>query len=161
MDDTVLTKRGGIRSRHGQSMVEFAMVVPLFFLLVFGIIDIGRIFYVEMTLQNALRQAGRFAVTGDNHYNGQATNRLDAIQLTAQQAAVGLIGNAGSIQVGVVTNSANGQYEVEWGNAGGPNDTVIVQLTVALQLFTPMIGQFFPNGSDSLSVSTAFKNEPF
>ena len=43
-------------------MVEFALVAPIFFLLLFGIIEAGRfIFYYEM-LNNATREGARYAI---------------------------------------------------------------------------------------------------
>jgi len=44
--------------------VEFALVAPMVFLLLFAVFDFARLFYVEMTLQNAVRVAGRYGVTG-------------------------------------------------------------------------------------------------
>src|ERR1039457_4199570 len=81
-----------IRARSGNSMLEFALVAPLFFLLVFGIMDYGRLFYEQETLQYAMRQAGRFAVTGQN----SGTNRVSAIIQVAKNASAGLI-NSGNI----------------------------------------------------------------
>jgi Flp pilus assembly protein TadG len=160
MNDTALTKRGRTRADRGQQLVEFAMIVPLFFFLIFAVLDLGHIFYIEMTLQNAIRQAGRYAVTGNSGYNG-AANRLQSIQQVAQQESIGLI-NAGSVEVGVVTNPVSGgPAEIIWGTAGGPSDTVIVELSTTVPFFTPMIGAFFPNGGDTITVSTTFKNEPF
>lgn len=54
-------KRPRGRSR-GQSLVEFALVAPLFFLLLFGSIEAGRfIFYYEV-LSNASRDGARYAI---------------------------------------------------------------------------------------------------
>jgi Flp pilus assembly protein TadG len=50
--------------REGQSLVEFALVAPLILLLVFGIIDIARIIQAQVSVNNAARQAVRFAITG-------------------------------------------------------------------------------------------------
>ena len=48
------------RSR-GQSLVEFALVFPIFILLVFGLIDMGRYAYVNSTISQAAREATRVA----------------------------------------------------------------------------------------------------
>lgn len=52
---------------HGQALVEFALVLPVIALLVFGFIDIGRLVFDYNTLTNAARQAARVA----------AVNQLD------------------------------------------------------------------------------------
>ena len=147
-------------SRRGQSLVEFALVVPLFFLLLFGIIDIGRVMFVQMTLQHALREAGRFAVTGnkvdpDGPGPLSTLSRVDSIIYMAQQAAAGL--DVSAISISSVSGGSVGA-----GRAGGPGDTVTVSLTANLRLITPMIGQFFGTGGVyTFTVSTTFRNEPF
>jgi Flp pilus assembly protein TadG len=145
------------REARGQSVVEFAMVVPLFFLLLFGVIDIGRVFFVQMTLQNAVRQAGRFAVTG-NHLT-QGTNvlsRVQSIVKVAQEAAAGLVLDPPSIFI-------NGQSSTNaTATAGGPGTAVTISLTTHLQVITPFVARFFGSGGIyTFTVSTTFRNEPF
>lgn len=55
-------KRSRRTSRRGVAAVEFAMVAPLFLLLVFGTIEIGRMLMVQQTLVNASREGARQAV---------------------------------------------------------------------------------------------------
>ena len=50
--------------RRGQTLVEFALTLPILLLLLFGVIEFGRIFQAWVTLQNAARAAARYAVTG-------------------------------------------------------------------------------------------------
>jgi Flp pilus assembly protein TadG len=45
----------------GQALVEFALVLPLFLLLVFGLIDMGRLVYMNSTISQAAREATRVA----------------------------------------------------------------------------------------------------
>jgi Flp pilus assembly protein TadG len=146
--------KGLTRSKSGQAMIEFAMVAPLFFLLVFGIIDFGRLFFTQMTLQHALREAGRFAVTGRHlqDSNGQDITRVNSIIQTARNAAAGL--DVNSISISSTQGGSN--------SAGGPGDTVTVALTTSLRLITPLIGRYVGNnGLYTFSVRTTFKNEPF
>lgn len=46
----------------GQALVEFALVAPLFFLLIFAIIDFGRYVYYVQILNNAAREGARYAI---------------------------------------------------------------------------------------------------
>ncbi|MGA3319057.1 MAG: TadE/TadG family type IV pilus assembly protein, partial [Candidatus Korobacteraceae bacterium] len=48
----------------GQALVESAISLSLFLLLVLGTIDFGYLFSTKLTLQNAVRQGGRYAITG-------------------------------------------------------------------------------------------------
>jgi Flp pilus assembly protein TadG len=50
------------RNRKGAAVVEMAVVAPVFFLLVFGMIEFGRAIMVEQILTNAAREGARLAV---------------------------------------------------------------------------------------------------
>jgi len=52
-----LTRRAG----RGQALVEFAMVIPIFLFMLFGIIDLGRYVYMNSTLSQAAREGARVA----------------------------------------------------------------------------------------------------
>ena len=54
--------KGTENSRKGQSLVEFALIFPIFIMLVFGIIDFARGFYQYSILNEACRKAVRKAV---------------------------------------------------------------------------------------------------
>ena len=54
------------RSRRGQTIVEFALILPIFVLLLVGIIDFGRAVYASSTVQNAARQAIRVGIVDQN-----------------------------------------------------------------------------------------------
>jgi Flp pilus assembly protein TadG len=142
---------------RGQTFVEFAMVAPIFFLVIFAIFDFGRLFFVQMNLEQAVFEAGRFASTG-NHVSdpnnpGQQLSRVASIIQVANQAATGLGANISNIQI----SSLNGGS----GSAGGPGDTVTITLTANLPLMTPFVSRFFPGGVYTFTSSASFKNEPF
>lgn len=50
------------RNRRGASAVEFAMVAPVFFLLIFGMVEYGRMVMVQQVITNASREGARRAV---------------------------------------------------------------------------------------------------
>ncbi len=52
------------RRTRGQGLVEFALVLPVLLLLIFGIIEFARIFYSWLIITNAVRTGERYAVTG-------------------------------------------------------------------------------------------------
>jgi Flp pilus assembly protein TadG len=47
------------RRSRGQSLVEFALVLPLFLLMIMGVVDAGRLVYMNSTLSNAAREGAR------------------------------------------------------------------------------------------------------
>ncbi|OGO15365.1 MAG: hypothetical protein A2Z14_08105 [Chloroflexi bacterium RBG_16_48_8] len=50
---------------HGQSMVEFMLMLPLILTMIFGIVEGARIFHAWVSIENAVRYGSRYAVTGD------------------------------------------------------------------------------------------------
>ena len=51
-----------MKRSKGQALAEFALIAPIFFMLLFGIIEAGRfIFYYEV-LNNATREGARYAI---------------------------------------------------------------------------------------------------
>lgn len=54
------------RRPSGQALVEFALVVPSLLLLLFGIIEYGRILNAQMLITNASREGARRGAVGDN-----------------------------------------------------------------------------------------------
>jgi Flp pilus assembly protein TadG len=148
-------RAGKLASMAGQTMLEFAIVAPLFLFLIFGVIDYGRLFFVEISVQDAIQEAARFASTGDHlpdpNNPGGTLSRVDSIIQTAQSAAFGA--SISNIQISSVQG---GQ-----GSAGGLGDVVTISLTTNLQLLTPIVAQFFPNGVYTFTSSATIKNEPF
>lgn len=53
-----------IKNEKGQSLVEFALLLPILVILLIGIIDFGRILYTNMHLQLATQETVRLAGLG-------------------------------------------------------------------------------------------------
>ena len=54
------------RDDRGQTMAEFALILPVFILVLVGIIDLGRAVYASSTIQNAAREAVRVGIVDQN-----------------------------------------------------------------------------------------------
>jgi len=68
--DTIGMETASRRRRQGQTLAEFAITLPTLLILLFGIIEFGRIFQAWVTLQNAARTGARYASTGQ-YYEDQ------------------------------------------------------------------------------------------
>jgi Flp pilus assembly protein TadG len=80
-----------IRERsRGQSLVEFALILPIFVLILAGIFDFGRAIYAYNTLLNASREAARQAVVDQTltHIEDRAIDHAVALGLTASDVQV-------------------------------------------------------------------------
>jgi Flp pilus assembly protein TadG len=73
------TRRRGGRGR-GQALVEFALVIPLFLLLLVALFDVGRAVFSYNTLTNAAREGARIAIV--NQY------KPDIIARAKSQSAI-------------------------------------------------------------------------
>jgi Flp pilus assembly protein TadG len=54
--------RRGRRAHRGAAAVEFALVAPVFFLFIFGLIKYGRLVMVQQVLTNAASEGCRMAI---------------------------------------------------------------------------------------------------
>ena len=54
-----------LRGERGAALVEFAIVLPLLLMIVFGIIDFARAFYTQNNLTSAVREGARWAAVRD------------------------------------------------------------------------------------------------
>jgi Flp pilus assembly protein TadG len=76
------------RGERGAAAVEFALVVPLLLVVLFGIVNFGFVFAQQLSLSNGARQAARFAVVdGPTCADIEAEGRNSAatIGMTATQ----------------------------------------------------------------------------
>jgi len=73
------------KNRRGASAVEFAVVSPVFFLLIFGMIEYGRLVMVQQLLTNAAREGARVGVLDNSTSSDVSTavnNYLSAAKVT-------------------------------------------------------------------------------
>ena len=106
------------KGEHGQALVEMALVLPLFFLLLFGVIEMGRIGYAYITVCNAAREGCRTATFGKT--NG-------VIGISVKNAAVSL--DPMSLKPPEITPEADRQS----------GQDVTVKVTYTVKLVIPII----------------------
>lgn len=107
----------------GQSLVEFALVLPLLLLLICGIFDLGRLMFaytsLNMTAQEAVRIGG---LGGDDD---------EIIQYAEDHLRVG---DASTLQVIITPGDS----------VRDSGDNITVKLTYELPLITPIISNIIP-----------------
>jgi Flp pilus assembly protein TadG len=74
--------------RRGQTLVEFALILPIFLLLLVGIFDFGRAIYAYNTVNNAAREGGRLAIVDQTLADIQAHAAQHAASLQVADANV-------------------------------------------------------------------------
>lgn len=75
-------RRIGSRRERGQSLTEFAIVLPLVALLLFGVIQFGIVFHQYVTLTDAVRAGARQGAVG-RHVASPATAVEDRVRESA------------------------------------------------------------------------------
>jgi Flp pilus assembly protein TadG len=60
------------RNRHGSAAVEFALVAPIFFALLFAIFETTLVFFAGQALQNGVQDSGRLFFTNQANCNGMS-----------------------------------------------------------------------------------------
>ena len=68
-----MTKRFQLRNERGQTLTEFAIVLPILALLLFGVIQFGIAFNNYITLTDAVRAGARKGAVGRHLQNPQAS----------------------------------------------------------------------------------------
>jgi len=142
----------------GQTLVEAAISLSLFLLLVLGTIDFGYLFSTKLTLQNAVRQGGRYAITGQciTGSDGSCSlTRYNSIIQTVEDTSLGV---AKSSEIVLKCTDQGGGCPTQ---AGGPGDIVTITVTHPYHFMTGPIGAFFSSQSYTITVSSAFTNEAF
>jgi Flp pilus assembly protein TadG len=127
--------------RRGQALAEFALVAPIFFLMLFALIDFGRYVYYVQILNNGAREGARYAIVhGSNGIpssgppeSGTSSSDPsgDNVRAAVRNYLVGVIGqSSGALTIGVCWQPQNGVG----GPCSGDNRRgTPVEVTVAYQ----------------------------
>ena len=64
---------------HGQSLVEFALIIPIVLLLVAGFLDLGRAVFYYSSISNMVREGARYAIIDQNSATGPYLENIKKI----------------------------------------------------------------------------------
>ena len=139
-----MTRRRALNGRHdtrsrGQALAEFALVAPIFFLILFSIIDFGRYVYYVQILNNAAREGARYAIVhGANSLQssgppapGFTSSDPTAanVKAVAKTHAIGVVGSSAVLQIFA-------EYPDSYNRRG---DRVKVRIDYAFQSMIPIV----------------------
>jgi hypothetical protein len=131
------------RSPTGQSLVEFALVFPVFLLLLFGLIDIGRFVYSLNALNQAAREGARYGSVASWSV-GCAGSRDACVRQETVDRLAGVAASASDVEVKCWRYNLarpSEPWEVSMGQCR-TNDFLSVSIHADFQVLTPIIGQF-------------------
>lgn len=145
-------------SEKGSSLIEFALILPIFVALSLAVIEGGNMFRSWLTLNKSAQMAARFAATGQGDEEG---TRLALIVAEARKLETSLPGSSPIMQVDVCSRSGlDVTAPCVSGQAGGPCEMVEVNVSYAYSPATPLLGSLM---SEVLTLSGSDRkiNEPW
>jgi PKD repeat protein len=124
------------RSR-GQSLVEFALILPLLLIFLATVLDLGRIYYANISLLNAAREgAFQASKTPGSYQAGQPCNTdTNLIVCRVQLESKGSMVEIAATDIGVACSKTGCPVEAD--------STVRVEVSGQFQLITPILGFIF------------------
>ena len=159
-----LAGRSHVHGERGATAVEFALVAPVFFLLVLAIIEFGWHFFVQHTIQYATREGTRIALVGTTGIDagGNPMSREDTITSTIRDSAA-LAVDPEDLLISIFPVGSGYADPGGWEttiNAGAGGDYMRVRTRYMYTFFTPFLRAFFPGGRE-IRASALFRNELF
>ncbi|RMD81394.1 MAG: hypothetical protein D6815_11910 [Candidatus Dadabacteria bacterium] len=112
------------RRQRGTSLVEFALLIPVFMMIVVGIVDLGRAVWAKSSLGYLAGETARYAAMHSARSNDPAT--AGDISKYVEQRAVGL-------------NPKHLKVATTWAPNNAPGGVVRINLTYDFRFITPLI----------------------
>lgn len=113
-----------LKNEKGQSLVEFAIIVPVIVMMIMGIIEFGLMFNSYLTINNSSREGARYAAVG-----GTDAEIVDKIISTAPNL------DSTHISISIIPDE----------NSRSRGDTVTVYVTYDYQVFIPLMSTIINN----------------
>ncbi len=135
---------------RGANLVEFAIIAPLLFLLLFGVIEFARLGYAFSEVWTAAREGARYAtVVGDEDGNGEP-NFVDCDGIEAAALSKVVVGTLGAADVDITYTTPSSTTRGCQGGLTDPTDggdidpgtEITVEVRAAFNSVVPLIGQF-------------------
>ncbi|WP_336978092.1 TadE/TadG family type IV pilus assembly protein [Altererythrobacter fulvus] len=172
---------------RGATLPEFAIVLPTFLLLLFGIFDLGQGIYVQSVLQGAIQDAGRDAglesgTSQKDVIDQYVRDQLRPIAISNPTYTIERKNYSSFADVGrpedFTDSNKNDKYDsnecfvdengnnswdgdVGKGGQGGANDVVLYTVTVSYNRVFPLWKLISSEERSDVSASTVLRNQPF
>ncbi|MDO8072668.1 pilus assembly protein [Janthinobacterium sp. SUN176] len=155
---------------RGAALVEFALIAPILFFLIAMIMELGVMFWVNLTMQYAVREGARYSITGQNNLDPASANkqRYEAVLQKIKDSSVGLYAMVSPVVVVNGVSQAPSAYNNNMFGAAG--DIVVLQVNCTWPVITPawrLMALLNPKTSTSVpgqyafSVAATMRNEAF
>jgi Flp pilus assembly protein TadG len=165
------------RNRRGSVAVEFALVAPLFFCVLFAILETAIVFFAGQLLEQGTQDAARLMLTHEAQDSAMTETTFKTKLCNRIKVMFNCDGNLGNITVDVkvftpgttititdpiVSGNLTGPFAYSLPPSGSPN-TVVIRAFYEWPLFVTQLGYNIGNLNGSkrlLSATAAFHVEP-
>lgn len=151
------------------------MVAAPFFFMIFAVLELGLVFLIDATLENAVLQAGRVVRTGRAETEGYTQQRFKQALCAEMSVFAGDCVDRADVDVRVMPRFRDGLPDspirdgvLHVGDTGlvlgQPGDLMLVRVWYSQPLVTPFMSQAVSrlnSGAAVISVTTAFRTEPY
>ena len=165
------------RNRRGSAAVEFALVAPVFFALLFAIIETAIVFFAGQVLETVTQDSARKIMTGQAQTANYSKDQFKDTVVCPTGALAKVLFNCADLHVEVKSYATFPNVSVTEPIDGSKNfipptsycpgeggDIVVVRMFYQWPLFVTGLGYNISNLAGSkrlLSATAAFRNEPF
>ncbi|MEW7847588.1 TadE/TadG family type IV pilus assembly protein [Massilia aurea] len=148
------------RRQSGATLVEMAIIAPVFILVLVSIIELSMMFFATLTMQYAVREGARFAITGRANETGTGTQqRFATVIAKIRDNSLGMYDRMNcAVSVNGKSYASTGYSNAMFGGAG---EMIVLQLDCAWPMTTPLLSPFFTNGQNRFAVGATMRNEYF
>jgi Flp pilus assembly protein TadG len=165
------------RNRRGSAAVEFALVAPVFFALLFAIIETAAVFFAGQVLETVTQDSARKIMTGQSQAANYSKAQFKDNIVCPAGALARVLFNCDNLYIEAksyptfpdvaVTEPIDGSKNFIPPTSfcpGAGGDIVVVRMFYQWPLFVTGLGYNISNLTGSkrlLSATAAFRNEPF
>jgi Flp pilus assembly protein TadG len=162
------------RNRRGSAAVEFALVAPVFFALLFAIIETGIVFFAGQVLETVTQDSARTIMTGQAQtaalsqaqFKTNVCSRISVLFDCANGIYIDVQSYSAfaSVNIAAPIDSSGNFIPTMQYKPGGAGDIVVVRLFYQWPLIVTGLGYNMANLNNNkrlLTATAAFKNEPF
>ena len=172
----------------GVTAIEFAMISPVFILMMMGIIEFSMIMFTTAVMESATSNTARLGKTGYvapgetrqeqliNNVAARTTGLLDPKNLTVTMTTYSSFDHVNDPEPYIDSNNnkqhddgetytdinGNGQWDPDMGaaGAGNANDIVVYTVSYPWPLMTPIVSAIL-GSTFTIKARTVVKNEPY
>jgi Flp pilus assembly protein TadG len=151
-------------AQKGTTAVEMALIAPVFFLFMIGVVEISMVMVTQHLMENAAYNTSRLAATGFTN-GGQSQQQTVTAILNTELRSLGALIDTNKVTVTSTAYASLGTVGVAGQGTPGlgtSGQVVTYVISYPWKLFTPMLSAIIGTGGIlTLSTRIVVQNEPY